>query len=598
MELLSLLPLNPLTWLAAGQVAICLGWILRLTVRALEFRDRHADIALARQHRMEPWPWVKTNAIAKIPAKGIMAAGVLAGLAVIGAAVAFPWSTSIIGGVMIWRGLTNRRDQETDEIRLLRDALGQIIGVDDRLRPPTVETHGTHVEGGPGEMVIHPHPGWRYWEQKRQDEVEVAIEAIMPGDWELVQWFGDGLNVWQRMPDLPTLVPFYHDPDLQWFELPVGPDGVTEGLRTADLSQHPHWLIGGSTGGGKTTIGRGFATHLAHHGIDGVYCDATGVSYAFLDGRPHCSVALEYRSVEAAIHAVADEVNIRHDELRRHGTYRDPLVLMVEEAEETFDLAHSIGIKVKGAKEPQLILDLLSIGRRARKVDVHLLVFTQRPAGESIPMALRANLRGRIACGPMEQTVAQMLLGNNDWPRAVNTEDIPGRNVLRIGAWIGSTQGMWIADPTDRKQDKDDRDGAELLLPPSRKRHAHDVSRETNRADAPSPGDDSKDQTAEPVSDSSGDKWRGVPDVVGDAVVTPRAIVGVEARAADGPEDAAAVLADKRAKKAVRQARYLERAKKKILSDPTDKRHGSPIARQVGCKCAKDRPELHAVDES
>jgi hypothetical protein len=584
----ALLPDSPFAWIHTIQTIIALAWWGRQCVILAEWRDRHADQARARQHRMPPGTWIKTNAIAGIHPNLMWTIYFAGAIGIAAAAITWPISTYAVAVALLLRG-TRNLNLPPDQIAELRQALREAIGIDDRGRPPKVDHSGEHDAGGPVELVIHRHPGWPYWQKAKQTEVERVIEATMLGDWSLVEWRTDGTNVWQRQPELPSRVDYEGPvPDLDWYELPVGPNGI-DGLAVADLSEHPHWFIAGSTGGGKTSWLRVAAAHLLHHQIHIVAIDIAYAGLAFLEGRPRVAAAMEsFEQIEHTIAALRSELQDRHTELKEHRTYRPPLVIILDELEELCDQARTAGRRTRGAPEPQLILDLLAIGRTGRKVDMHLILATQRPAGDTIPTSLRANCRGRIAFGPMDQHSAQMILGP-DWARAVSTANIKGRAVVRCGDWIGPAQSMWLADPDEPKHDDDDRARASALLPARLHPIGHTAS-----AHAPAHGTitvaDAQEHPipTEPASDLA--KSRDVAGISG-GVGGGGGVSGVVVSEAE--VSAREFLDRQRAVKAERQRRYIAKARKEILSNPLDRRHGSPIARQVGCTCPMDRPELH-----
>lgn len=593
MQLADLLRQDPIIWIHGAQTAIAVAWWIGGIVGVLEWRDRHGDQARARQHKWRRWRYLKTDAIAAIPATWIRSVGLAGAVGIVLVALNWPAATYTVSVALIVRGIRGMT-VEPDEIAELRAALSQIIGIDDAGRPPKIRTEGRHNLGGPMRVIIHPHPGWPHWEKTKQNKVERAIEATTDGDWTLVEWRNDGTNVWERLPELPDRADYTaHLPDLEWYELPVGPDG-SDGIAVADLSEHPHWFVAGSTGGGKTTWLRAAIAHLLHHISIGtnlvvVAVDIAYAGLAFAEGRPGVVSAMEsFEQIQQTIANLRQELKDRHAQLREDRSYRPPMVVIVDELEELCDQARTYGTKTAGAPEPQLILDLLAIGRTGRKVDMHLILATQRPAGDAIPTSLRANCKGRIAFGSMDRHSAEMIL-EKDWVRAVNCPNIKGRAVVRCGDRIGSAQGWWLADPDEPKHNDADRARASALLPA----RLHTINQQASAhapAHAVATTAIAVDQPAARDSTTDLDKRRDVGGVSSGVGGGGSVEIGVSEAEMSAREE----LARRRRQKAAIQRRYIAKAKKEILSNPMDPRHGSPIARQVGCTCPMDRPELHA----
>jgi hypothetical protein len=558
--------MTPFDWLNAAIIVAAVGAWTYTMVQVAEWRDLHADRARARQQRMHPVAWVKTNTIAAISPRFLFAVWLVGAVAI----AWFIWTWPVAKyALIVPLGVHGLRhlNIDPDDIRLLRDALGQIIGVDSRQRPPKVTTGGEHTAGGPQYLTIAGHPGFQYWEKTKREKVEAAIEATMPGDWENTEWQGDGTSVWERLPELPGQVD-YTAPidDLEWYQLPVGIDGAGE-VAVADLSEHPHWFVAGSTGFGKTSWLRVAAAHLLHHRIQVAAIDINYAGLAFLEGRPGVTAAMDtFEQIEDTVAALRTELRNRLTQLKQDRTYRPPLVIVVDELEVLCDRAKATGHKPRGAKEPQLVADLLEIARTGRKVDMHLILATQRPEGKTIPTSLRDNALGRLAVGPLSQQSAQMVL-DQQWARAVNTPKVKGRTVLRCGDWQGWVQGYWLADPDEQKHDPSDRSVAASLLPARMLvRPSHIVS---EPLDVP---------TKAQAERSDGGKRGSETIFLDESVNVARPVSGT-------------------VKETDEERRV--RLKREVLHNPNDPRHGRQVARQTaGCICAKCRPELVEVDAS
>jgi ATPase family associated with various cellular activities (AAA) len=561
--------MNALDWVT---FAVGVAGLLWMTIKLLEWRDRHADIARARQHRMGPIEWTKTNTIAAVSPKLIWGLFVVGVLIIWWAVSTHPISASfalaIPPGVRWIRGLK----MESTEIQQLRADLGVIVGINDHGRPPKVTTDGQYPAGGPLRLIIAGHPGFQYTEKTKRDKVEAAVEFHLTGDWENVEWQGDGTSIWERLPELPERVEYTeHIKGKPWYEIPVGIDGLG-GTATTDLSEHPHWFIAGSTGFGKTSVLRVAAAYLLHHKVRITAVDINYAGLAYLEGRPGVDAAMDsFDQIQTVLAGLRQELRDRLTQLKQSRTYRPPMVVLVDELEVLCDQARSIG--AKAGKQSQVEADLLEIARTGRKVDMHLILATQRPEGKTIPTSLRDNALGRLAVGPMSQQASQMVL-DQQWARATNTPKVKGRAVWRCGDRIGWIQGFWLADPDEVKHDEQERAAAERLLP------ARIVGSTSHVADGVGFGESSETIELKKLG-KRGAETITVPDAVSDA----SAVHGVVDDAAE--------------KKRIRDRRYEDNLRKALAADPLDPRHGTSLGRRAHCPCkwcrAETRPNLVEV---
>jgi hypothetical protein len=544
------------------------GWFA-LIVKILEWRDWHADVARARQHRMGPVDWVKTNTIAALSPTVIWAIFLL-GLAVIGwAAWQIPYliTTGTSAGLIL-AGL-RQTPVEPTEIQQLRAALGEIIGKNEKDQPPKVTLDGEHPSGGPLHLTIEPIPGWQYWKKEVWNSLERAVEYRMDGDWENVVKSVDGI-VWERLPEFPELAPYTEHFDLPWYQIPIGDDGLGN-IRCIDLHEYAHWGIFGDNGSGKTTAFGVAGTHLLNHRdeADTVIIDIKGFGLKRFAGREGVvyEALFDYDATEAAFEWLRQQVDKRKQELALHNRFLKPLVVLWDEAEENMSDANMMGKRLPKVEHPVLIMNAMTIGRLARELGIYLIVGMQRADGTSIPTKFRAQLRGRVQFGATDEPGARMAVGQTDAARVVNMPTGVGINVIKGMNWIGYTKGLWLANPLSDKETDKDRKRAEMLLPPKRSVRIPD-SGATMVTTSTHAGED--------VGNSSFSKREPLNPTTGRATVATEA-TGL---ATEGPLE--------RFRRVRRDQKRKERAEGRLkLRDPDCEWHGTKKGYELGCRCKR-----------
>lgn len=573
--------MTPWDWLNYAIVAAGItGWsYLMLGVR--EWRDRNADATNGPRPKWGRIQHLKTDAIARISPGTLWATWAVGAVAIWWMGLNWPAGKYALIIPLTVHGLRNLRPAESDDIARLRETLAQVIGVDDRGRPPKVTVDQADPDGQPLRITIAGVAGFKDWEKPQQDKVEHVIESRMPGDWENVDWLPDGASVWERLPDLPDRVDYDHHYPLPWYQIPNGDDGV-DGIAVIDLSRYPHCFIGGTTRKGKTTVLRRCALHLLSH------ADPNGgqlAGLAVFDVKAGLSYLRGYRGVwmiatrtpenlTTGMAKLRAEMVARYDQLEDEGTYRKPIVALIDELAAAISRCNTVKERGDGKLAP-FTRDLIEVAQLGGQVGIHLIVATQRPAAESIPIEVKEQCEGRVAVGPMSKEIAQMMF-ETGWQRAVNTADVRGRDVL--GSMSGEdnrwTQGLWTADPTDEHHDLPDRRLAESLLP------ARDVDPASQIVGVVATD---QLQNTPPTSDLG----KRDPETISvtAAVSAPAA---VSEPVAETPEERRLRL------KRAGDERYRVKVRREILQNPNDRRHGTPVARNTaGCRCPKCRPELH-----
>lgn len=319
--------------------------------------------------------------------------------------------------------------------------------------------------------IIYP-PSFRGDNQQARDSFESAFSATITDDnaWIYTWYPTKSAVVCRPVEDIPKFVDYKGSGMFEWHTFPVGVGLGDKGQEIISYSvsknksgiYHPHVLIAGTTGSGKSVIQRNILFHCIQHndmwrflGIDlkqvelGKYekysQTVMGVATNLEDGVKFLRYAQEVMSKryekmkEAGVSLFLDLVN------EETGKPDPALMLMIDEA---YEFLAPSGIKsAQGKMEDELHQEaafiLSSVARLGRAAGIHLVLATQRPDATVIKGEMKNNLDVRIAAGRLDNTPSLMVL---DSSAATTLPDIKGRGVVRLANKTRQFQGFYADD--------------------------------------------------------------------------------------------------------------------------------------------------------
>ncbi|WP_423743917.1 DNA translocase FtsK (plasmid) [Haladaptatus sp. SPP-AMP-3] len=187
----------------------------------------------------------------------------------------------------------------------------------------------------------------------------------------------------------------------------VTPDGD---VYRSDLSDAPHMLVGGATGGGKTvflySLIMNFMEQKGEGNVEFALVDPKETDFIFFDALPNLSndeVITDAEDAANLFEWLVDEEIPRRKQLFRESVCRDigeyneqnpdeqmkPIVVIIDEYS---DLLQQLGEDADDTED-----NVRRIAQIARAQGIHLVISTQRPSHEAIDTDLRANLDTRVA---------------------------------------------------------------------------------------------------------------------------------------------------------------------------------------------------------
>lgn len=242
---------------------------------------------------------------------------------------------------------------------------------------------------------------------------------------------------------LQQLLEVYPHKDRERFPMPVG---VAEGRRVdwIMLSQHPHFLVGGSTGNGKSNLTNAWiCTLIQKHTPDElrlvlVDLKEGGAEFAPYSDIPHLlrpvvatvEEAVEVltqvealRSERMAMIAKAHCRNIFEYNTRYPNKQLYRVLVIIDEYAR---------IKARGKELIEIadrtVGEITALGRAA---GIHILAATQSPYVNILPGTTKANMALRLAFALPSVENSKSIIGNGD---AYGLPDIAGRAVVAVGS--------------------------------------------------------------------------------------------------------------------------------------------------------------------
>lgn len=242
--------------------------------------------------------------------------------------------------------------------------------------------------------------------------------------------------------------------------LPIG-FGVGEGrmISWVHLAKHPHFLIGGSTGGGKSNaINVIICTLIQKHTPEEVqFCLIDlkeGLEFQHFENIPHLVMPV-VKDIEQAANVLnqLEVLRAQRAQLLAGATVKDidqynaladlkgfkrmPRIVVI------FD--EYAAIQIRRDMEASIQASVMQLLNKGRAAGVHMILCTQNPSVDIIPGPSKANMAFRLAGLMPTKSASMTILGVGD---AADLPDIKGRMIAMVGAkrWFIQTPHVRTID--------------------------------------------------------------------------------------------------------------------------------------------------------
>lgn len=309
---------------------------------------------------------------------------------------------------------------------------------------------------GQGFKVTYRNTNFADRDDNAKLKVQQRISAKMGGRWRCDWTEDEDFFITQPRPALPSRIDHPGVPDDKpWWLLPIGTE------TTIDLKVTPHVLCIGATLAGKTSIFRSMvissAKAAAADEVRLFLFDPKRVELIGFRGWPGISAVLTSdEDMYEAPMMIEKEMYRRAAAVEFDGaktTDFKPWIVIIDEYREyvkrmgKYSLAEGFRKTVSSAIEPvESIATLLAM---ARKMNIHLIIGTQRPDAKWFGGDTRDNMQCRIGVGPLSRDAAIMVFGKASIGRDIPLE-AKGRFTYQMNdGTYEEDQSYWVSDPTD-----------------------------------------------------------------------------------------------------------------------------------------------------
>ena len=294
----------------------------------------------------------------------------------------------------------------------------------------------------PEKITVSFPPAFRSDDPRKRQDFEKHFDGTVAKDniWTY-SWDGaEGVVECEPVPHLPTMVDYPGSLHRPWDEIPLG-QGI-DGEIVWKVTDNPHILVCGTTGGGKSVLQRNIVFHCIQHsdkwqflGIDPKRVELS--AYAKYDNAV-LGIATNLEDGVEVMRFANEQMMDRYEAMEEMGVSNfldmpDPppaLMVMIDEA---YIFMATTGGKTDVQKEQDelhgeatvLVGDVARLGRAA---GVHLVVATQRPDAKVIYGEIKANLPVRYMAGRSGSTPSLMVLETDTGTRVPG--NIKGRGVI------------------------------------------------------------------------------------------------------------------------------------------------------------------------
>ena len=218
--------------------------------------------------------------------------------------------------------------------------------------------------------------------------------------------------------------------------LPIGKD-ISNKMITYPLNEMPHLLIAGTTGSGKSVLVHAIITTLIMRNYPNqlklMLIDPKQVEFSKYEMEPHlfCPVISTPENAIVALERLISEMERRYSILSRNNCvkiaeYRRRRVGYEDTMEELPDIVCVIDefADLMQTGGDAVASSVQRLTAKARAAGIYLIIATQRPSKDAIPMIVKANIVCRIGLSCSTQVDSRVILDENGAETLVGKGDL------------------------------------------------------------------------------------------------------------------------------------------------------------------------------
>ncbi len=280
-------------------------------------------------------------------------------------------------------------------------------------------------------MVIQLPPGISF--RKVKEDINCFQDAV--NAWINLEWKHGKCHMNIQVGELPDFIKYQWDYQLySKMKLPIPIGYSRTKLIVLDLPESPHFLIGGSTGYGKTSLIMSIIQAVINRAYV-IIIDLKGIDFPYL--QEHCLLAQTNEEANLVLLALNAEFEKRKLILRKYRTRKwsdcpEEMPYIVTIIDELAELN----------KENMELLDRLV--RLARATGISIIAASQRTSTSVIPGDTRSNFVARICYKVPSPADCRVIMGE-DCGLAGEMAPIKGRAIYRFGIDLLEVQSMYLS---------------------------------------------------------------------------------------------------------------------------------------------------------
>lgn len=228
--------------------------------------------------------------------------------------------------------------------------------------------------------------------------------------------------------------------------LPIGKD-ISGDIVTSPLNKMPHLLIAGTTGSGKSVLVHSMIMTLIMRNYPSqmklILIDPKQVEFIRYQECSHlfCPVISQPEKAVLALKLLVDEMNRRFTvfsnykaaNIESYNKARQGREAVMEEMPYLVCVIDEFAdLMMTGGKD--VVNNVQKIGQKARAAGIHMIIATQRPSKDTVPMMIKANVPCRIGLSCSAQVDSRVILDENGAETLLGRGDLlfkdPGKKSL------------------------------------------------------------------------------------------------------------------------------------------------------------------------
>lgn len=189
-----------------------------------------------------------------------------------------------------------------------------------------------------------------------------------------------------------------------------------------DISEHPHTLIAGTTGSGKSVANHNFIINcILREDVDLYLSDPKQIEFSIYQNHDAIKyLATSYKGTISMLDKLLIVMKARIDLLKKYQKNSIKEIPFIKKIVVVIDEISDLMLQDKSGNFKKMLLEL---AQKCRAVGIYLIISTQRPSAKIISGDIKANFLARIACKVaskidskiiLDQSGAEDLLGKGD----------------------------------------------------------------------------------------------------------------------------------------------------------------------------------------